>query len=40
MVMRNSQARVDLLDWSQFERAVEIGCRHTKERLAPMPVEG
>lgn len=39
LVLKPPVNEIDLLDWSQFERAVEIGYRYTKERLARMPLE-
>jgi NTE family protein len=34
LVLRPPLARIDLLDWRAFDRAVEIGYRHTAETLA------
>ncbi len=39
LVLKPPVNEIDLLDWSQFERAVEIGYRYTRERLASMPAE-
>jgi NTE family protein len=37
LVLRPPVNEIDLLDWRQFDRAVEIGYRYTQERLRSLP---
>ena len=39
LVLKPPVNEVDLLDWSQFQRAVDIGYEYTRERLAKMPMD-
>ena len=37
LVLRPPVNEIDLLDWRQFDRAIEIGYRYTQERLRSLP---